>query len=192
MDRREFLEMLSLPAISLLPLRQSHAYANADRNIAIGINATAADPADGYRIIEIAAIEIISRKITGSAYFGYVDSDRVHDRAALLTRGLTRATPYDNSRFANTKRELAKFLDGYTLILQGAEDHLELFKWEPSIAERASVQIRVEIKTPGIAKNKQPPGIENLFVPYGIAINDDIAAIKEAILVAQMYLATTA
>ena len=60
------------------------------RQIVIDTETTGLDPALGHRIIEIAAVEIVDRRLTGNHFHRYVNPERDSEEAALQIHGLTR------------------------------------------------------------------------------------------------------
>ena len=174
MDRRKFLETLSLPAISLLPLHHSGILARADRKVSIGIEPTA----NGHRIVEIAAVEIIGQQISGVNFRRRMNPDQDSDADPQLVH------------------ELVGFLRSDTLIFHDAPHHLEFLKHEFSLARQAFAPARgrAVINTYELARGKQfsHAFLENLFAPVDFGPDDDTLAVREAIWVARLYLAMTA
>jgi DNA polymerase-3 subunit epsilon len=176
MDRRAFLETISLPAISLLPLRQNWIRGSVDRKVVIAIDTTGPNPADGYRIVEIAAVEIVGQRISGVSFRLYLNPDRNSDANAPLVH------------------ELTEFIGNSILIFHGAPHYLEFLKQEFSFAGHEFAPARAVIDTFELAREKQfsHAFLENLFAPIGIEPDNDTLAFTEAIWVARLYLATTA
>lgn len=194
MDRRKFLETLSLPAISLLPLRQSWAHASANRKVVIGIDATGPNPADGHRLIEIAAVEIIGRQISGASFRSYLNPEWDFATGGPLRDGLTQADLDDNPSFSSIAHEVARFLGSDTLILYGAPHHLAFLKHEFSIAGHEFAPARAVIDLYELANWEEfsDDFIGNLFAPIDLATDDNTLAFREAIWIARLYLGMTA
>src|SRR4051812_46224926 len=108
MNRRRFIQTLSFPAISLFPLSLSGIFANADRKVVIGLDTTGPTPAEGHRLVEIAAVEIIGRQISGANFRSYLNPERDSVGAD--------GTPL----FSTIAHEFAEFVGSDVLILYGA------------------------------------------------------------------------
>ena len=71
------------------------------RQIFIDTETTGLDPQLGHRIIEIAAVEMKSRRLTGRRFHYYLNPEREIDEGALNVHGI-------NNEFLQDKR---KFVD---------------------------------------------------------------------------------
>ena len=63
------------------------------RWIILDTETTGLDPAFGHRIIEIGAVEVLNRNITGRHFHTYLNPDRESDEGALQVHGLTMGEP---------------------------------------------------------------------------------------------------
>jgi DNA polymerase-3 subunit epsilon len=90
------------------------------RQIVLDTETTGLEPAEGHRIIEIGAIELVNRRLTGRTYHQYLNPERDIDAAAVEVHGITRAMLEDKPRFADIVAELADFLDGAELLIHNA------------------------------------------------------------------------
>ena len=194
MDRRAFLETLSLPAISLLPLGRSWAHASANRKVVIGIDTTGPNPADGHRLVEVAAVEIIGRQISGASFRSYLNPKWDFATDGPLTNGLTQADLDDNPPFSSIARELAGFMGNDTLIFHDAQFHLEFLKREFSVAGHEFSPARAPIDVYELAGGKDfsREFLNYLWAPVGIGPDDDTLAFKHAVWFARLYLGITA
>lgn len=67
---------------------------------------------DGHRIIEVAAVEIIDRKITGRVFQKFVNPQRLIDPDAMRVHGITDEQVADKPLFREIMPELLEFLEG--------------------------------------------------------------------------------
>ncbi|HEV7929889.1 MAG TPA: DNA polymerase III subunit epsilon [Nitrosospira sp.] len=90
------------------------------RQIFIDTETTGLEPQLGHRIIEIAAVEMKSRRLTGRRLHYYLNPEREIDEGALQVHGLTTEFLQDKHKFVDVVHELVEFLDGAELIMHNA------------------------------------------------------------------------
>src|SRR5829696_7429919 len=90
------------------------------RQIVLDTETTGLDPALGHRIIEIAAVEIVDRRVTDNRFHRYVDPERDSDEAALQIHGLTREFLKGKPRFREIADEFLEFVRGGELVIHNA------------------------------------------------------------------------
>ena len=100
------------------------------RWIILDTETTGLDPAFGHRIIEIGAVEVINRNITGRHYHTYLNPDRESDEGALQVHGLTTAFLSDKPRFEQQVDDFLAFIDGAELIIHNAPFDLKFLNAE--------------------------------------------------------------
>ena len=90
------------------------------RQIVLDTETTGLDATLGHRIIEIAAIEMINRQITGRDYHCYVNPEREIDPGAMEVHGISNDFLADKPRFADVVADFLKFIEGGELIIHNA------------------------------------------------------------------------
>lgn len=90
------------------------------RQIVLDTETTGLDPALGHRIIEVAAIELINRQVTGRDYHCYVNPEREIEAGALEVHGITNEFLTDKAKFADIADDFLKFIEGGELIIHNA------------------------------------------------------------------------
>ena len=90
------------------------------RQIVFDTETTGLEPEQGHRIIEIGAIEIVSRRRTGRQFHRYLCPDREIDPGAVQVHGLTTEFLSGQPRFAEVFAELREFVAGAELIIHNA------------------------------------------------------------------------
>lgn len=90
------------------------------RQVVLDTETTGLEPSQGHRIIEIGAVEVIGRKLTGRMYHQYLQPDREIDEGALEVHGITQEFLADKPRFANAAQEFFDFIKGAELIIHNA------------------------------------------------------------------------
>ena len=100
------------------------------RQIVLDTETTGLDPALGHRVIEIAAVEIVDRRVTENRFHRYVDPERESDEAALQIHGLTREFLRDKPRFREIAEEFLEFVRGGELVIHNAAFDVAFIDYE--------------------------------------------------------------
>src|SRR5687768_14341153 len=90
------------------------------RHVILDTETTGLDPALGHKIIEIAGVELVNRRLTGNHFHRYVNPERDSEDAALQVHGLTREFLQDKPRFRDIAVEFLAFVDGAELVIHNA------------------------------------------------------------------------
>jgi DNA polymerase-3 subunit epsilon len=90
------------------------------RQIVLDTETTGLEVVQGHRIIEIGAVEIVNRRLTGNRFHRYLNPERDIERGALEVHGLTVEFLQDKPRFREVARELLEFVRGAELIIHNA------------------------------------------------------------------------
>ena len=90
------------------------------RQIVLDTETTGLDPAQGHRIIEIGALEIIGRKLTGRNFHVYINPQRVVEQEAIEVHGITNEFLQDKPVFAQIAEEFLDFIQGAELVIHNA------------------------------------------------------------------------
>lgn len=168
------------------------------RQIILDTETTGLDPALGHRIIEIAGVEIVNRRVTGKHFHRYVNPERDCEEAALQIHGLTREFLSDKPRFKEIVGELLEFIAGGELVIHNAAfdvaflDHeLKLLAHQPLCTHCPSV-----VDTLKMAREMNPGkrnGLDALCSRYQIDNSTRTlhGALLDAQLLAEVYLSMT-
>ncbi len=90
------------------------------RQIVLDTETTGLEPAEGHRVIEVGAIELVDRRLTGRRFHQYLNPDREIDAAAVEIHGITNAMLEDKPRFADVAAEFIAFVEGAELLIHNA------------------------------------------------------------------------
>lgn len=90
------------------------------RQIVLDTETTGLDPARGHRIIEIGAVEVIGRKLTGNTFHVYINPQRVVEQEAIEVHGITNEFLQDKPVFSQIADDFLKFIDGGELVIHNA------------------------------------------------------------------------
>jgi DNA polymerase-3 subunit epsilon len=106
------------------------------RQIILDTETTGLSPTTGDRIIEIGAIELINRKLTGKYLHFYLNPDRVIAQEAIKIHGLSNEFLIDKPRFFEVVAELMNFITGAELVIHNAEFDINFLNYELSLLRR--------------------------------------------------------
>lgn len=90
------------------------------RQIILDTETTGIDPKKGHRIIEIGAVEVIDRRITGGYYHQYIHPEREVEQEAIDVHGITNEFLTDKPLFKAIVKEFMDFVAGAELIIHNA------------------------------------------------------------------------
>ncbi len=90
------------------------------RQIVLDTETTGLEVRQGHRLVEIACVEMVERRLTGRHYQTYLNPDRAIDEGARLVTGIEDAFLLDKPRFADVVDEFLAFIDGAELIIHNA------------------------------------------------------------------------
>jgi len=168
------------------------------RQIFLDTETTGLYPAQGHRIIEIAAVEVVNRRVTQNHFHVYLNPDREIDAAAQEVHGITLEFLQDKPRFPDIVNEFLDFVADGELVIHNAPFDVgflnaELGKIDRPRIDEAGLSI---IDTLKMAKDMRPGQRNNLDAlcrHYGIDNSKRTlhGALLDAELLAEVYMAMT-
>ena len=90
------------------------------RQIVLDTETTGLEVRQGHRLVEIACVEMVERRLTGRYYQTYLNPDRAIDEGARQVTGIEDEFLLDKPRFAEVVEEFLAFIDGAELIIHNA------------------------------------------------------------------------
>ncbi|OEC82351.1 DNA polymerase III subunit epsilon [Photobacterium damselae subsp. damselae] len=85
---------------------------------------------EGHRIIEIGAVEIINRKLTGNTFHVYIKPDRAIDPEAIEVHGITDEFLVGKPTYAEIHQEFMDFIQGAELVAHNAPFDIGFMDYE--------------------------------------------------------------
>ncbi|MEW5966023.1 MAG: DNA polymerase III subunit epsilon [Pseudomonadota bacterium] len=168
------------------------------RQIILDTETTGLDPNQGHRVIEVAAVEMVNRRLTGNHLHRYVNPDRDIDAGAMQVHGITPEFLADKPRFADVAQEFVDFIRGAELIIHNAPFDVGFLDMELRLLEMAPLGTWCGgvIDTLPMAKALHPGQRNNLDAlckRYGVdnAARTLHGALLDCELLAAVYLALT-
>lgn len=168
------------------------------RQIFLDTETTGLYPAQGHRIIEVAAVEVVNRRVTKNHFHVYINPDREIDAGAQEVHGISLEFLQDKPRFADIAGDLIAFIADAELIAHNAPFDVGFLNYEFGlIGERTIEEITAQITdTLKIAKEMRPGQRNNLDAlckHFGIDNSKRTlhGALLDAELLADVYMAMT-
>lgn len=168
------------------------------RDIILDTETTGLYPAQGHRIVEIGAVEVANRQMTGRTWHVYLNPDREVEASALEVHGLSNEFLADKPRFPDVHGEFLDFIAGARLVIHNApfdvgflNAELARLDMEPVTSHCADV-----LDTLKLAKELHPGQKNNLDAlcrRYGVDNSGRSyhGALLDAQLLAEVFLAMT-
>ncbi|MCW7762322.1 DNA polymerase III subunit epsilon [Photorhabdus luminescens] len=85
---------------------------------------------EGHKIIEIGAVEVINRRLTGRHFHVYIQPDRLVDPEAFEVHGISDEFLQDKPLFADIADEFIEFIRGAELIIHNAPFDIGFIDYE--------------------------------------------------------------
>jgi DNA polymerase-3 subunit epsilon len=168
------------------------------RQIFLDTETTGLYHAQGHRVIEIAAVEVVNRRLTKHHFHYYLNPDREIDQGAQEVHGISLEFLQDKPRFADIANELIAFITDAELIMHNAPFDVGFLNREFGLVEQKPVEsIAAKITdTLKIAKDMRPGqrnSLDALCKHYGIDNSKRTlhGALLDAELLADVYMAMT-
>jgi len=95
----------------------------------------------GHRVIEIGAVEMVNRRLTGNHFHVYLKPDRLVDPEAYAIHGISDEFLADKPTFADTAKSFLDFIRGTDLIIHNAAFDIGFLDYEFRLLEQNSAKI---------------------------------------------------
>ncbi|WP_081295793.1 MULTISPECIES: DNA polymerase III subunit epsilon [unclassified Gilliamella] len=95
-----------------------------------GMNQEGNNHYEGHKIIEIGAVEVINRRLTGNHFHVYINPERLIDQEAFKVHGISDEFVKDKPIFKNIAHDFIKFIDGAELVIHNASFDVGFMDYE--------------------------------------------------------------
>ena len=168
------------------------------RQIVLDTETTGLDWRTGDRVIEVACVELVERRLTGRHFHRYINPGREIDAGAQAVHGLTVEFLADKPKFAEIAAELIEFIQGGELVIHNAAFDVGFLNAEFGLIQHAPVDQLCAgvVDTLRMAREIRPGKKNNLDAlcnEYGVDNSGRQlhGALLDAELLAEVYLAMT-
>ena len=90
------------------------------RQVILDTETTGIDPKDGHRLVEIGAVEMVNRRLTGNTYHQYINPERHIDAEVVAVHGIDDEKVANEPVFAAIADEFWNFIVGAELVIHNA------------------------------------------------------------------------
>ncbi|MGB4812334.1 MAG: DNA polymerase III subunit epsilon [Methylophilaceae bacterium] len=168
------------------------------RQIFLDTETTGLYHAQGHRIIEVAAVEVLNRRVTKQNLHFYINPEREIDHGAQEVHGISLEFLQDKPRFADIAKELIAFIADAELIMHNAPFDVGFLNCEFGLMDIQKVEsIAAKITdTLKMAKEMRPGqrnSLDALCKHFGIDNSRRTlhGALLDAELLAEVYMSMT-
>ncbi|MEM9044139.1 MAG: DNA polymerase III subunit epsilon [Pseudomonadota bacterium] len=164
------------------------------REIVMDTETTGLDPADGHRIVEIGAVELLNHLPTGRVYHQYINPERSMPKEAFDVHGLGDDFLRDKPLFADIIEDFLNFIgDDGQLVIHNAAFDMRMINAEMEWASRPTLPMSRSTDTLLIARQKFPgaqASLDALCRRFNIdnSVREKHGALLDSELLAEVYL----
>ncbi len=130
------------------------------RQIFLDTETTGLEPEQGHRIIEVACVEMVNRKLTGKHFHRYINPERDIDEGAVEIHGLTKEFLSDKPVFEKIVDDFLAFVGDAELIIHNAPFDVGFINHEFNLLTRSDLKLITDhcqvIDTLVMARQKHP------------------------------------
>jgi DNA polymerase III subunit epsilon len=126
------------------------------REIVLDTETTGLDPADGHRVVEIGAIEIVHQVLTGKVFHALINPERDIPQDAARVHGHTASVLKDKPVFAGVVDEFLAFIGASRLVIHNADFDVRFVNAELARLGREPIGMDRVVDTLALARRKHP------------------------------------
>jgi DNA polymerase III subunit epsilon len=141
------------------------------REIVLDTETTGLDPADGHRVLEIGAVEIVHQSLTGKVFHVLINPERDVPEDAVRVHGHNAAALKDKPVFATVVDDFLAFIGDSKLVIHNADFDVRFVNAELARLGRAAIDMERVVDTLTLARKKhpgQPNNLDALCDRYGV------------------------
>lgn len=163
------------------------------REIALDTETTGIDPAEGHRIVEIGAVEMINHLPSGKTFHAYMNPERMMPPDAFAVHGLSDEFLADKPVFAAVADDFLAFIGDAPLIIHNAAFDLRFIDHELSLLGRPPLDRARVVDTLAMARGMfpgSPSSLDALSRRFGIDTSARTlhGALLDSRILAEVYL----
>jgi DNA polymerase-3 subunit epsilon len=163
------------------------------REIILDTETTGLDPAQGHRIVEIGAVELINHIPSGRTFHAYIDPQRSVPADAMAVHGLTTEFLRGKPVFAAIAEDLLAFIADAAIVMHNASFDVAFLNAELTAVNLPAVASERVIDSLQMARSRHPMGpnsLDALCKRYGIDLSrrQKHGALLDAELLADCYI----
>ncbi len=166
------------------------------REILLDTETTGLSPNDGHRIVEIGALEMVNKVLTGNKFHFYINPERDMPNEAYRIHGISHEFLQDKPLFKEIADDFLKFIEDGKLVIHNAPFDIKFLNYELSLVNLPSLELSEAIDTLVIARKTFPGARVNLDAlcrrfKVDNSSRDFHGALLDAALLAEVYVELT-
>jgi DNA polymerase III subunit epsilon len=126
------------------------------REIVLDTETTGLDPADGHRVLEIGAVEIVHQGLTGNVFHVLINPERDVPLEAVRVHGHSSDLLKDKPVFASVVDDFLAFIGDSKLVIHNAEFDMRFVNAELAKLGLAAIGLDRVVDTLTLARKKHP------------------------------------
>jgi DNA polymerase III subunit epsilon len=126
------------------------------REVVLDTETTGLDPADGHRLVEIGAVEIVHQSLTGKVFHVLINPERDVPQDAVRVHGHDAADLKDKPVFATIVDDFLAFIGDSNLVIHNADFDMRFVNAELTRLGLAAIGMDRVIDTLTLARKKHP------------------------------------
>jgi len=163
------------------------------REIVLDTETTGFEPAEGDRIVEIGAVELLNHMPTGRTYHQYINPERSMPQGAFEVHGLGDEFLRDKPVFAAIAQDFVDFIGEARLVIHNAAFDMKFLNAELSWVKMPKIPMDRALDTLAIARKRfpgSPASLDALCRRFGIDNSSRTlhGALLDSEILAEVYL----
>lgn len=126
------------------------------REIVLDTETTGLDPADGHRVLEIGAVEIVHQSLTGNVFHVLINPERDVPEDAARVHGHTAEVLKDKPVFARIVDDFLAFIGDSSLVIHNADFDMRFVNAELARLGLSAIGMDRIVDTLALARTKHP------------------------------------
>lgn len=132
------------------------------REIVLDTETTGLNPYEGHRIVEIGALEMVNKVLTGNKFHFYINPQRDMPSEAYRVHGISTDFLKDKPVFQEVADEFLEFIKDGKLVIHNSPFDIKFLNYELSLLNLPSLELSEAIDTLTIARKNYPGARVNL------------------------------
>ncbi|TVS03216.1 MAG: DNA polymerase III subunit epsilon [Rhodobacteraceae bacterium] len=163
------------------------------RELVLDTETTGFEPAEGHRIVEIGAVELVNLMPTGRTYHQYINPERDMPQGAFEVHGLSEEFLRDKPVFSEIVDAFLEFVGAARLVIHNASFDIKFINAELDWVSRPHLPPEQAFDTLALARQKfpgSPASLDALCRRFGIdnSARTKHGALLDSEILAEVYL----
>lgn len=133
-----------------------------EKEVVLDTETTGLNPYNGDRIVEIGALELINKELTGRKFHYYINPEREMPEEAYRIHGISTEFLKDKPLFKDIAQEFMEFIEDAKLVIHNAAFDIKFLNAELERENLPTLNLAEAIDTLKIARKKYPGTRVNL------------------------------